>query len=249
MQTSVKLDGRGPLYEQIRRALEKPILEGRWAPGVKLPSEHELTALTGASRMTVNKALHRMADDGLIVRRRKAGTFVAEPADEHAVMKIADLAEEIRAAGHTYGYRLLSRRVAKMPADVLAALDLRKPESAVSVTALHLADGSPAVHEHRWISLAAVPEAREADFTQNAPGTYLLAQTAWTRARHVISALEASGMLARPLEIAEGSACLLVERTTWRERRPVTYVRLTYPGHRHRLVGWFEPGAGVSAAG
>ena len=242
MQATLKLDGHGPLYEQIRRALERPILDGSWAPGVKIPSEHELTALTGASRMTVNKALHRLADDGLIVRRRKAGSFVAEPADEHAVMKIADLADEIRAAGHAYGYRLLSRRIARMPADVVQALDLHKSEPAVSLVALHLADGGPAIHEQRWISLAAVPEARTADFVANAPGPYLLRQTAWTRARHVVSAIEATAELARVLRIAAGSACLVVERTTWRGRRPVTFVRLTYPGHRHRLVGWFQPG-------
>lgn len=249
MRETVKLDGKGPLYEQIRRALEKPILEGRWAPGVKLPSEHELTALTGASRMTVNKALHRMADDGLIVRRRKAGTFVARPADDHAVMTIADLAEEIEAAGHSYGYELLSRRVRRMPAALMPVLELTEAEPVLALTALHLADGKPAVHEERWISLVSVPSAEHADFGTIAPGRFLLAETAWTRARHVISAVEAGGPFAHRLGIADGAACLVVERTTWRERRPVTFVRLTYPGHRHRLVGWFRPGGSVNAGG
>lgn len=246
MNQTLDLDGRGPLYEQIRRALERPILDGRWAPGVKLPSELELTTLTGASRMTVNKALHRMADDGLIVRRRKAGTFVARPADEHAVMKIVDLADEIRESGHVYGYRLLSRRVGKMPADVMAVLDLPHKEPTVALSALHLADDEPAVHEQRWISLVAVPEARTADFSSVAAGTYLLAQTAWTHARHIIGAVDAPEAVARLLEIDSGTACLVVERTTWRDRRPVTFVRLTYPGHRHRLVGWFRPGGSVN---
>jgi GntR family histidine utilization transcriptional repressor len=249
MPGTLKLDGCGPLYEQIRRALAKPILEGRWAPGVKLPSEHELTALTGVSRMTVNKALHRMADDGLIVRRRKAGTFVAQPADEHAVMKIADLAEEIHAAGHAYGYRLLSRRIRKMPNDVMAALELSRSEPAIALAALHIADGVPAVSEERWISLVTVPSARQADFSTEAPGRFLLSHVAWTRARHTIGAIEADKVLADRLGIARGAACLVVERTTWRERRPVTLARLTYPGHRHRLVGWFQPGGSISAGG
>jgi len=249
MSEAVKLDGRGPLYEQIRRALAKPIIDGRWAPGVKLPSEHELTGLTGASRMTVNKALHRMADDGLIVRRRKAGTFVAVQANEHAVMKIGDLAEEIRAAGHGYGYRLMSRRLAKLPADILAALELRRAEPAVALTALHLADDRPAIHEARWISLVTVPAAREADFASLSPGRFLLAHVAWTRARHTISAVTADVALAHTLGIEPGAACLVVERTTWRERRPVTFVRLTYPGDRHRFVGWFRPGGSVTGGG
>ncbi|MEZ5925532.1 MAG: UTRA domain-containing protein [Hyphomicrobiaceae bacterium] len=243
------LDGQGPLYEQIRRALAKPILEGRWPPGVKLPSEHELTGLTGASRMTVNKALHRMAEDGLIVRRRKAGTFVARPTDEHAVMRIADLADEIRAAGHVYGYRLLTERQTRMPARLREALDLERPEAALVLTSLHLADGEPAVHEERWISLVTVPEARGADFAREPAGRFLLAHVAWTRARHTISAVEAGKSLASQLRIPTGAACLVVERTTWRERRPVTFVRLTYPGHRHRLVGWFRPGESLNAGG
>lgn len=242
MRETVKLDGKGPLYEQIRRALERPILDGRWAPGVKLPSEHELTALTGASRMTVNKALHRMADDGLIVRRRKAGTFVAQPTDDHAVMTIADLAEEIEAAGHIYGYTLLTRRQARASAALIAELELPRAEPVLALTALHLADGRPAVHEERWILLQSVPSAAHADFGAIAPGRFLLTETAWTRARHAISAVAAEGAIARRLGLTEGSACLVVERTTWRERRPVTFVRLTYPGTRHRLVGWFQPG-------
>ena len=56
------LDGTGAIYQQIRRAVARPILRGDWAPGARIPSEHELTELFGASRMTINKALSALAD-------------------------------------------------------------------------------------------------------------------------------------------------------------------------------------------
>ena len=73
-----ELDGDGPLWLQIRRALAQPILDGRWPVGARVPGEAELTAHYGAARMTVNKALHSLAEDGLVERRRRRGTVVAE---------------------------------------------------------------------------------------------------------------------------------------------------------------------------
>ena len=112
MIARIKLDGQGPIYEQIQRALTGPIRSGQWPPGTRLPSEHELMTELAVSRMTVTKAMEQMADDGLVIRRRRAGTFVAAQVEEHALVKIADMAEEIRSAGHDYSYRLLGTRLA-----------------------------------------------------------------------------------------------------------------------------------------
>ncbi len=93
------LDGTGAIYQQIRRAVARPILRGDWAPGARIPSEHELTELFGASRMTINKALSALADEGLIVRRRRLGSFVAERPPERAVMESWDHGAEVTRAG------------------------------------------------------------------------------------------------------------------------------------------------------
>ena len=64
------------LHERILGEIEERILSGEWAPGVRIPFEHELAAHYHCSRMTVNKALSELAKAGLIERRRKAGSFV-----------------------------------------------------------------------------------------------------------------------------------------------------------------------------
>jgi GntR family histidine utilization transcriptional repressor len=86
-----------------------------------------------------------------------------------------------------------------------------------------------------------VPEAERADFVVEAPGTWLLGHVPWTDARHRISAMAASAMVARQLRISEGGACLQIERWTWRNGVPVTFVRQVFPGDRYDLVEDFTP--------
>src|ERR671913_1575743 len=97
--TDIVLDGDGPLHQQIRRAIARPILAGAWAPGRRIPSEHELMARFGVSRMTVNRALASLAGEGLVERKRKSGTVVAPPSAERAVFEIWDITAEMARAG------------------------------------------------------------------------------------------------------------------------------------------------------
>jgi multiple sugar transport system substrate-binding protein len=65
-----------PIYFQLKTYLEEEILSGRYGPDDRLPTEHELCARFGISRTPVNRALSELADEGLILRRRRHGTFV-----------------------------------------------------------------------------------------------------------------------------------------------------------------------------
>ena len=89
------------LHRRIYAELEGRILSGDWAPGVRIPFEHELTTRYGCSRMTVNKAISELADRGLVIRRRRAGTFVAQPRAHSAVLSIPDLRAEATGRGQT----------------------------------------------------------------------------------------------------------------------------------------------------
>lgn len=107
---AVKLDGAGPVYDQIRRAIRDLILNGVWSPGTSVPPEHALMEQLGASRMTVHRALVQLAREGLITRRRRSGTIVASPPASHAMLDILSIPDEVRGLGQTYAYEILSRR-------------------------------------------------------------------------------------------------------------------------------------------
>ncbi len=219
------------LSERIRSELEARILSGEWKPGHPIPAEHALMAEYRCARMTVNKAIAGMAAAGLVTRRRRAGTVVAAPVAERAVMEIADLAAESERLGLPYAHTILSRAVVERPEGEMLA-----------VTTLHERGGEPLALEERQIALAAVPQARAERFDAMPPGTWLLRHVAWSEAEHVIGARVADAALARRLGIARGDACLTLDRRTWQGGDLITEVRLTYPADRHQFTGRFTTG-------
>jgi GntR family histidine utilization transcriptional repressor len=232
------------LHERIRAEIEDRILTGAWKPGHRIPYEYELTAQFGCARMTVSKAIASLVDAGLIVRRRRVGSFVAQPRIHSAVLDIPDIQGEVTARGAVYGLRLLSRRRRKPARGQPEELRLAGGGDLLAVRCLHLADGQPFALEDRQISLAAVPQAEDADFSVTPPGTWLLDHVPWTEAEHRIAAVNADTETARLLAVAEGTACLSLERRTWRGDRHITHVQQVFPGESYDLIARFTPRGG-----
>ncbi|MGX5735663.1 UTRA domain-containing protein [Bosea thiooxidans] len=238
---AVKLDGAGPVYDQIRRAIRDLVVSGAWPPGTGVPPEHALMEQLGASRMTVHRALVQLAREGLITRRRRSGTIVASPPASHAMFDILSIPEEVRRLGQHYAYAVLSRSDGRPSAEVAERFGIKRSERVAHLVVLHRADGKPHVLEERIIHAAGVSGLAEEDFAETPPGDWLLQHSLWSQAEHAISAIGAGAEEAALLEIAEGEPCLLVERRTWNQAQPVTAVRLLHPGSRHRFVGRFGP--------
>ncbi len=236
------LDGEGPLYEQIRKAIARKITSHEWRPGQRIPNEADLTNSFDTSRMTVNRALSALVGDGLIVRKRKAGSFVAAPTGVQAPLTIASARTEIAGTGSTYAYELLAGNIRPVPGFLTSAGRFRPDSEAMHLRCRHLADGVPVQLEDRWIALDTVPDAAGAPFGTNPPGEWLLAYVPWTEAEHEISAVAATPVVAEDLEVPAGTPCLRIERTTWIDRAAVTFVRLTWPGSAKKLAGRFHPG-------
>lgn len=228
-----------PLHERIRRGLEADILSGALPPGARLPTEAELMARHGCARMTVSKALSALAAAGLIERRKRAGSFVARPRLHSMVLDIPDLAAEVARRGQCYRYELTHRGT--LPAD--PAL-FPGGGRMLRIEGVHHADDRPLAVEDRLVSLAAVPEIAEVDFTQVSPGAWLLTHVPWTEAELRVAAVAAPGDIAARLDRPVGTACLMVERRTWRGNEGVTFVRQHFDGGDYDLVARFGPNRG-----
>lgn len=227
------------LERRIRTAIAARIQSGEWRPGDRIPFEHELVETYRCSRATVSKALEGLARSGLIERRRKAGSFVARPNVQSAVLDVPDLEQLIGARGEAYRWQQLTRRSATA-ADV-AGSEIEAP--ALFVAGVHHAGDRPFCLERRLISLTVAPEAERVSFEARSPGAWLLDHVPWTRARHAIRATEAGREDAAALGIGAGKACLAIVRTTWRIDQPVTHVSQMFPGDRYDLIAEFRPGA------
>ena len=235
------LNGDGPIWQQIRRALADPILNGQWPPGTRIPTEALLTKKFGISRMTVSKAVQQLVADGLVQRRRKVGTLVAERALERPVFEIWDIADLVTRNGEVYAYRLIECRKLGPDAERRELLGVSARTPLLWMRCMHLSNSKPIQLEERLINIDAAPNITCQPLEIQGPGSWLLSQVAWTDAEHKISAREAPAEIAAELQINPGTACLVVDRRTWNESTPVTLARLWHPDSRHNLVGHFRP--------
>ncbi len=229
-----------PLHRRIVSAIERRIASGDWRPGHRIPTESELMVEYDCARMTVSRAVSDLAARGLVIRRKRAGTVVAHPpVHSAALVAIPDIQSEIEGRGRAYQHRLLERTVHDKadPVDGLAGRVL-------ALRSLHLADGVPFALEDRLISLTAAPEAEQADFEVQPPGGWLLAHTPWTEAEHRIAAVGADADTSRLLGLDAGTACLRLERRTWRDGQAVTWASQIFPGSAYDLVAQFSPTKG-----
>lgn len=220
-------------YREVKSDVRREITEGRLRPGSLLPNEIELASRYNCARATVNRAMRELAEEGLVERRRRAGTRVRMAPVRQARFDIPLVRREIEERGALYRYALVEREVVAAPGWLRARLALRRGGEVLHLLAMHFADGAPYQLEDRWIGLAALPQARNEPFTEVGPNEWLVATVPFSEVEIGLSATSADAMASAHLGCGEGDALFQVERSTWWRGRALTHVRLLHPpGHR-----------------
>lgn len=220
-------------YRDVKSDILSKITKGEWAPGSLIPNEIELAGIYGCARATVNRAMRELADDGIIERRRKAGTRVRRSPVRQARFDIPLVRSEIEEKGAEYRFSLVSQAAMDAPDWLRARLKLPADGQVLHLVCMHYADGDPYQHEDRWINLAVLPQATEADFATLGPNEWLVATIPFSNAEISFSASSADADLSAHLTSQPGDPIFTVERSTWWEGQAVTYVKLSYRlGHR-----------------
>jgi GntR family transcriptional regulator len=132
-----------PLYARLRDALRAEILDGRLGAGDRLPSESELSAAHGVSRITVRQALGDLQKAGLITRLQGKGAFVAPPHASQSLQRLQGLSEALASQGQTVHSKRLSLRKVRAPADVARQLALAGGAQVTQLVSLRYLDGAP----------------------------------------------------------------------------------------------------------
>ena len=228
------------LYEQVKEHITRKIQDGSWPAGHRLPSEHELVAQFGISRMTANRALRELVEQGRVVRVAGVGSFVAEDKPQSTLLQIANIASEIRARGHDYGYQLIAAERVSASPDVAAWLDLRAGESVFHSLCLHLEDGVPVQLEDRYVSPRVVPQFLDQDLAATPPSEYLVRHVPFDQIEHLVDAVLPSAEQAERLSMETSEPCLQLTRRTWVRSAPITLVRCLHPATRYRLGSRFR---------
>jgi GntR family transcriptional regulator len=229
-------------HAQIEDWLADAIAAGHLTPGDRLPTEHDLAAWLGVSRMTLRHALGELAQRGLVTRTvgRGGGTFVAEPKLEQDLTTLAGFSEQLRRHGKAAGARVLAATQIPASAAAAAALELPEGEPVHDVRRIRLADGRPIVIEHSQFPARLFPDLLECRLDGSLYD--LLAENYGLRpcrARESLEPVVAGVREAEALEIDEGAPLMLVERTAYSVAgQPLEFARDRFRGDRTKVVVW-----------
>jgi GntR family transcriptional regulator, histidine utilization repressor len=232
-------------FAKVKQFLKLELERGRWAPGTLMPSEAELVAQFGVSRMTVTRALRELRAEGLVERLQGVGTFAAHLSRVASTLTIRDLHEEIASRGHRHHAEVhLARRERASP-ELAQRLGLdanvRGGAPVFHTLIVHFENGVPLQCEDRYVNPACAPDYLSVDFTHTTPTHYLLQVAPLREAEYSIEAAAPTAQEARLLGIRRGDACLIVVRRTFNRDGPITLARLVHPGSRYLLHGEFKP--------
>jgi GntR family histidine utilization transcriptional repressor len=227
-------------YARVKQHLRRELSRGRWKAGEQMPSEADLVAQFGVSRMTVNRALRELQADGLVQREQGRGTFAAPLHKLASTLTIRDLHEEITARGHRHHATVQLAREEAAPAALAERLGLAAGAPVFHTLIVHHDNGVPLQCEDRYVNPAAAPGYLGVDFTQTTPTRYLLDVAPLSDAQFSIEAGTASAEEARLLGIPRGEPCLVVVRRTVARGVPITIARLVHPGSRYLLQAEFK---------
>jgi GntR family transcriptional regulator, histidine utilization repressor len=222
-------------WESIRAEVLRRIRAHDWPPGGLIPGEETLALEFGVARATVNRALRDLAEAGVVVRKKRAGTRVAELPVRRARLDIPVIRQDIEAKGLTHGFELLADRHLAAPVPVTARLGLPEGICLRYLETLHLADGRPYVFETRWLNPVVLPDPPP-DFAALSANEWLVTHVSLVSGDIAFSAENASLREAAVLGVVAGAALFIAERTTFGLAGPVTFVRLAHaPGHRVQM--------------
>lgn len=219
-------------YREVKREILRRIGSREWERGARIPAEVELAAEFGCSRGTVNRALRELAEAGVVERKRRAGTRVAEDPRRRMRVDIPIVRIQVESRGAAYRYSLLTRDLTTAPEAIRARLSLGSGIELLHLRCLHFADQRPFQFEDRWIHPGVVPGILEADLDTVGPNEWLVREAAYSHGEVQLRAVAVAPDEAELLATPEGSPVIVLERSTWLDERPVTFVRLVHaPGH------------------
>jgi GntR family transcriptional regulator len=209
--------GPVPLYHQLKLVLQRDIEQGMYKPGGRLPSEPELIRQYGVSRITVRQALDELEAEGRVMRRHGKGTYVAEPRIEQELVRLTDFVEDMQQAGQNPSSRMLAFVHEPAGPAIANALGIASGTEVVRVDRLRLAEGRPIAYDTTWLPLRFGDLLAGMDLTQET--IYHLLETRYTvpvlSGTFYITAAEATAPQAGHLEVAPGSALLVIQRISY----------------------------------
>jgi len=232
-----------PVYYQIKKEIEDRINNGSFKPMEKIPSEDSLADVFNVSRMTIRKAIDKLVDQGLLIRKHGAGTFVSKSnyIFKNDLSKLTSSTKEMNEYGRQIKTEVLEKEIVNATKEIANILDIKEGDKVFKYVRLRFINKTPFyletsyLHFDKCLQLIKEDIAGSVfDILENKYGIKIHDATA------SIEAVRANGLVSDILNVSEGAPILKIKQTTFTcEGEPVQYAVIIsrsdkYKYHIHR---------------
>lgn len=230
-----------PRYQQLKDFIIEQISTGQLQPDDRVPSENELVESMSVSRMTANRAMRELTDEGYVERVAGRGTFVSDYKSRSHLLEVHNIADEIERRGHTHSSQVIRQSRQRARGEVAKALHVKQGTDVYHLLLVHCENEAPIQIEDRHVLASFAPDCLDQDFAAVTPSAYLTGIAPLQEAEQSVRATLPNPAVQKRLNMQDGEPCLVIIRRTWSSGQPVTFARLHHPGDRYELTGHYTP--------
>lgn len=228
-----------PYYVQVIEALKDRISRGEWHVGDQLPGEQVLCETFDVSRTVIRQALQSLMQEGLIVRRKGRGTFIAEPKiSENLAQQLTGFYEDMVSQGYTPISQVLKQQVIPANTKVATYLEIPYGTQVVEIERLRFVQDEPLVLVTTYVPYSVCPNLLRADLTHQS--LYALLREhhnlTITRGRRILQAVQANEYEANLLKIKKSSPLIMLDSVSYLDNgTPIEYYHALHRSDRLRF--------------
>lgn len=220
-----------PAYHRLYVLLSEQIQDGVYLPDDQLPSENQLAATYGCSRVTVRHALQLLSTDGVVEKRKGHGTFVKRPAaDPGDKERLRGPVSDIVASGVNLEAKELFWGDTIPPARIATLLQLDAGETCLRVKRVRSFDGEPVSYSSIYVpsQVGRLLDRSQAD-TRLVLELIDATEYRPVDTEHTLTATVADGDVAKELRLPVGSPVLRMRGIAYDEQGdPVCFQESLY---------------------
>ena len=241
MMQASKIDRNSyiPYYIQVMDALKEYVEQGHVKPNERLPGEPELCRLFDVSRTVIRQALRELEYEGLIIRKKGKGTFIAEPKiKESLFQELTGFYQDMAAKGLTPVSKILRQDVIPASKKVAGFLQLEVETPVIQIDRLRFVDNEPIVLVTTYLPHILCPDLVDVDLTHQSLYAYLEKQHGIEIARghRTIEAVPAQEVEANLLHTKKGAPLILLNSVSYlADGTPIEYYHALHRGDRSRF--------------
>jgi GntR family transcriptional regulator len=233
---STLVEGPIPLYYQLQEKIKDLIDTGILQEGDRLPSEREMAGYFQINRRTVSNAIDNLVADGLLLKKRGTGIFVAPKKIISKVNWLRSFHDEASMGGKKAQFKIIKIEIITPPASVCQYLNIQGPEKKVyNLQRLGYLNQEPVLIQKSFIPEWLVPGLDE-KLTDNVSLFHLFEEDYGLKLTSGKESLEATTLRqyeADLLEVPQGKAGFVLRRITFSHTTPVEYVKSVLRGDKY----------------